>query len=289
MRGADGAEVREFSYDGFRYGCRVVRARRPRLDPVLIVGGAFQDKDSWRQHQPHFDTVADLVTVDLPGWGAADGLPARYGYDFLAAALEHLLTGLGLARVNLVGTSYGSLVAYCLAQRCQGRVARMVLSGAFDGAPAHARATHQRTVELLAAGRTVEFTEVMVSLLAPRTRAGVADGRNDALTEMLRAQFGGLTAEAAARYAENSARVLAHPRLRSGGHHVPTLVLAGELDLCTPPEAGQRVADMLPDAVFMTVPDAGHLLWLERPLEFVRLLDDFFSGRPVGELACAAR
>ncbi|ONK15493.1 alpha/beta hydrolase [Streptomyces sp. MP131-18] len=289
MSGHDTGEVREFAYEGFRYSCRVVAAHRPRLDPVLILGGAFQDKDSWRQHQPYFGAMADLVTVDLPGWGDADDLPARYGYDFLAAALEHLLTGLGRPRVNLVGASYGSLVAYCLAQRCPDRIARMVLSGAFDGVPAHTKATHERTVELLAAGRTVEFTEVMLSLLAPRTRAGAADGRNEALTQLLRAQFAGMTPEAAVRYAENSARVLAHPRLRSGGHEVPTLVLAGELDLCTPPETGRRVAAMIPGAAFVTVPDAGHLMWLERPRQFVGLLDDFFSGRSVGELACGAR
>ncbi|MEV7424930.1 MULTISPECIES: alpha/beta fold hydrolase [unclassified Streptomyces] len=46
---------------------------------------------------------------------------------------------------------------------------------------------------------------------------------------------------------------------------VPTLVLAGESDLVTPSTHSEAIGDLLPDAELVLVPDAGHLVMLERP------------------------
>jgi pimeloyl-ACP methyl ester carboxylesterase len=46
---------------------------------------------------------------------------------------------------------------------------------------------------------------------------------------------------------------------------VPALVLAGETDLVTPSSHSEAIADLLPDAELVLVPDAGHLVMLEHP------------------------
>ncbi|MFJ8674392.1 alpha/beta fold hydrolase [Streptomyces sp. NPDC093589] len=46
---------------------------------------------------------------------------------------------------------------------------------------------------------------------------------------------------------------------------VPALVLAGEQDLITPADHSQAIAELLPNAELVCVPDAGHLVMLERP------------------------
>ncbi|MFE2594886.1 alpha/beta fold hydrolase [Streptomyces sp. NPDC059396] len=46
---------------------------------------------------------------------------------------------------------------------------------------------------------------------------------------------------------------------------VPALVLAGESDLVTPSSHSEAIADLLPDAELVLVPDAGHLVMLEHP------------------------
>ncbi|MFD3584954.1 alpha/beta fold hydrolase [Streptomyces sp. NPDC058683] len=47
--------------------------------------------------------------------------------------------------------------------------------------------------------------------------------------------------------------------------NVPVLVLAGVQDLVTPSEHSEVIADLLPDAELVLVPDAGHLVMLEHP------------------------
>ncbi|WP_032756404.1 alpha/beta fold hydrolase [Streptomyces alboviridis] len=46
---------------------------------------------------------------------------------------------------------------------------------------------------------------------------------------------------------------------------VPVLILAGEKDLGTPSSHSEAIADVLPDAELILVPDAGHLVMLEHP------------------------
>ncbi|MFJ8248344.1 alpha/beta fold hydrolase [Streptomyces sp. NPDC094466] len=46
---------------------------------------------------------------------------------------------------------------------------------------------------------------------------------------------------------------------------VPVLILAGEKDLVTPSSHSEAIADVLPDAELVIVPDAGHLVMLEHP------------------------
>ncbi|MGW3956046.1 alpha/beta fold hydrolase [Streptomyces sp. NPDC004752] len=46
---------------------------------------------------------------------------------------------------------------------------------------------------------------------------------------------------------------------------MPVLVLAGVRDLITPSEHSEAIADLLPDAELVLVPDAGHLVMLEHP------------------------
>ncbi|WP_330242283.1 alpha/beta fold hydrolase [Streptomyces sp. NBC_00525] len=46
---------------------------------------------------------------------------------------------------------------------------------------------------------------------------------------------------------------------------IPVLVLAGDKDLVTPSSHSEAIADRLPDAELVIVPDAGHLVMLEHP------------------------
>ncbi|WP_255954182.1 alpha/beta fold hydrolase [Streptomyces odontomachi] len=58
-----------------------------------------------------------------------------------------------------------------------------------------------------------------------------------------------------------------HDRLAALDHfaRLPVLVLAGDKDLVTPSEHSEVIADRLPGVELVLVPDAGHLVMLERP------------------------
>jgi pimeloyl-ACP methyl ester carboxylesterase len=53
---------------------------------------------------------------------------------------------------------------------------------------------------------------------------------------------------------------------------VPTLVLSGDKDKLIPLEHSERIVEQLPDAEFVVVPDAGHMVLLEKPDEVTAAL-----------------
>src|SRR3712207_8640948 len=54
---------------------------------------------------------------------------------------------------------------------------------------------------------------------------------------------------------------------RSPGIEIPTLVLAGEGDLITPPEIAREMAEMIEWASLVIIPESGHLSSLEQRSE----------------------
>jgi pimeloyl-ACP methyl ester carboxylesterase len=53
---------------------------------------------------------------------------------------------------------------------------------------------------------------------------------------------------------------------------VPTLVLTGDADKLIPKEHSDRIVERLPDSEYVVVPDAGHMVLLEKPAEVTAAL-----------------
>ena len=53
---------------------------------------------------------------------------------------------------------------------------------------------------------------------------------------------------------------------------IPTLVLTGDKDTMIPKEHSELLIERLPDAQYVVVPDAGHMVLLEKPDEVTAAL-----------------
>lgn len=277
-------EVREHSFDDFRYESRVVRGTATGLAPVVLVGGAFQRKEDWGRLERGLLAHADVVTLDLPGWGTADLLPETYGADFLAAALDRLLDDLDLNQINVMAGSYGTGIAYRLAQTCPDRVSRMVLVGTMTEIPDHAAAAFRHTLDLLADNRMDEFVTATVDLCL--TREPTADVVSlAAIRRILLRRVETASADEIAKYVANTRRLLGHRFLDRGAPpHQPALVVTGEFDTFTTPLMCRELAATCVDSWLAIVRRADHLVHLERASELVDLATRFYAGEPIADL-----
>ena len=57
-----------------------------------------------------------------------------------------------------------------------------------------------------------------------------------------------------------------------------TLVIGAEYDGINPPELGREVADGIKDAEFELIKDAGHLVIVEQPDEFKKIVENFLKN-----------
>jgi pimeloyl-ACP methyl ester carboxylesterase len=60
--------------------------------------------------------------------------------------------------------------------------------------------------------------------------------------------------------------------------HCPTLVLVGDSDQLTPPDRAEEIANGIPAARLVTVPESGHSSTLEQPEFVTHALVGFLGG-----------
>jgi pimeloyl-ACP methyl ester carboxylesterase len=250
--------------DGYRCAFRRTGRSDPARLPVFFIAGAFQSMASWKHFVEHFEPTTSVLIADLPGTGDADVLPSDRGLDFLADAACALMDAGGIERAYVVGASYGSPVAYRLAQRHPERVARVALAGVMRKIPDHRRSAARATLDAASAGDTAAFAQrVIEGLLCGDPERPIE--RRRLATRVLSGQLRQMGELDLRRYQENTERLLHHTELDLD--HPPTapaLVFTGEHDIFTTPEYCREVAAALPNALYTTIKRADHLFHIER-------------------------
>ena len=98
-------------------------------EPVLLIP---QTPRSWRVYRrlmPLLATQYQVIAVDLPGLGDSDPLPEPFDVADLATSLAHVLDGLELDSVRVLGRHTGAAVGAELAASQPQRVVALVLHG----------------------------------------------------------------------------------------------------------------------------------------------------------------
>ncbi|MFI2911426.1 alpha/beta fold hydrolase [Streptomyces sp. PDY-4] len=285
----DSVEERRLAFQGFSYTCRIVHQSAPRTAPLLLLGGSSQDRYSWQSHEKWLAPLCTLITVDLPGYGTSDFLPARYDIDFLGDAVQHMLAEIGVPEVNLFGGCFGEVVGLRFAQRHPESVRRIIFAGAANRLPGIYTEAVPRLSQALGRGDIEGAAEGLVRLFMSNPEAGRVR-RHAAVARLLQRQFMNQTPEEVRKALEHNTRLVTHGCYEPlPVPEVPTLVFTGEHDTLCTPEMGRELAATMPGAWFTTVREADHLVTVERREESADLIARFCTDRPVDGLPyCSA-
>lgn len=229
---------------------------------------------------PQVETLAAAgyraVAWDMPGYGHSAPVEP-YTFKALAQSCIELIDGLQGGPVTLVGHGMGAMVALETAVRRPTLVSRLVLCGggpALD-AQAHADwvAPRLRAVESVQAVDGGSTMEQLAQTLVPQF---IGAG---ALPEGARLAEHALGQVYAGAYRRALEALPAFDRGASDFGHLtmPALVIGGGLDRCTPPPALEALAQVLPDARMLQLPNVGHWPQLEDPEGFDGALLDFLA------------
>jgi pimeloyl-ACP methyl ester carboxylesterase len=235
--------------------------------PVVFMHAASGTSESWAPQLPAFTTAGyRCLTYDRRGWGRSRPDPTGEQPGYVSDDLHRLVDHLGLDRFHIAGTAAGGIGALDYALTHPERVRSLVVADSIGGV------------------QDPEYLEVQHRLRPPEIQALPWELRE------LSAGYRGTTPEGTRRWIEierasrlEGAQGLAQqPRLpmtlaRLETLRVPTLVLAGEADLVSPPALMRMFAAHIPDCRFATVPEAGHAAHWEQPEVWNRLVLEFIG------------
>ncbi|MFF1655316.1 alpha/beta fold hydrolase [Streptomyces sp. NPDC058255] len=272
------------SHGGYKSEGRTLWHGDPAAETVVLIGGALQRKSAWGRFEAALAQTFHMFTVDLPGWGDADTLPASYGLDFLAGALHNLLEAAGHRQVHVLGASYGSGIAHRYAQTCPQAVRSLVLAGPLLWVPDAVREDLRRTVDLLADEHMEGFAELSADIIL-RSTPGERVTRQSAVRRILRSMFRDIGAADRDKYRNNTLRLLEQAPSPQPPITAPVMVATGEHDLFTPPDLCREVASACVDARVVLVRGVDHAMHLELPDLAGDLLTRFATGQSLDGLA----
>ncbi len=246
---------------------------------LVLVMGIGYDSSLWTLAQvPVLSTQFQVILVDNRDAGRSSKARHPYKIADMADDLAGLLDALGIQRSHLLGLSMGGMIALEFALRHGDRLDRLVLAGT-GAAPARSAVDPIQIwswVKANDATGEVFGGQQFVSLFSTaflRNHEAVRD-----TTELLASNPYPMSPEAYGRQADAYRQFDALDRLAA--ITAPTLVVVGEQDLLTPPWIAREVAEAIPGARFEVIRGDGssHVVPIECPDEFNRLVLDFFSG-----------
>ena len=235
---------------------------------IIFIHGAGGDHSVWVLQARYFAHHGfSVLAVDLPGHGRSDP-PVLETVPEMATWLLRLMDCAGVARAILVGHSIGALIALEATAQAPERIESLALLGVNFPMAVHD--------DLL--GRAAAHDHEALDLINSWGHGyGAHLGRNKvpglwmmggSIRLLERAPDGAVHADlrAAAGYdrgLEAAAKVAC-----------PALLLLGAGDRMTRPKTAQSLADAIPDATTIVLPNCGHMIMEECPDQALRTLID---------------
>jgi haloalkane dehalogenase len=249
--------------------------------PVLLLHGWPTSSFLWREVMRPIARANRVVALDLPGFGGSDKpLGIRYSFDFFGRALDLFLTHLDIDQLGLAVHDLGGPVGLHWALDRTGRVTKLTLLNTlvYPEFP-------EAVKEFVRACAAPELREKITSPsgLESIMRDGLADPAKLSAEVLAAVQEPFRTPEARHALADAgiglSRKGFVQIARKLSTLRIPVRVVYGARDRVLPDvaETMARVKIDLPQADVTILPNCGHFLQEEAPVEVGELLARFFA------------
>ena len=243
--------------------------------PVLLLHAFPLRAAQWNAQIEALSDRFRLIAPDLMGFGgsSAPDDESVYSMDSYADDVAGLLDELGVDKVALVGLSMGGYIAFAFLRRHRDRVSALVLADTkaeADPPEAKEKRTNQQA-QVRSEGTAGLIEGLSAALLGEATRT-----KNPEVVEATKALMdnphgGFVGALEAMKNRPDSGADLA-------SIDVPTLIIVGENDAVTPPDASRALHERIAGSRLVVIPESGHLSNLEAPEAFTGALGEFLAS-----------
>ncbi len=249
--------------------------------PVLLLHGWPTHAQLWRHALPLIGEHRRAIALDLPGFGASEkSLNPSYSFRFYDRLLTGFLDALGIDSVGLVVHDLGGPIGLHWVANNRSRVTDLVLLNTL------AFPEMSFAVKAFVAASFIPGARRVLSSrwgLGAAMRFGVTDKAriDDEVAAIYQDPFVSPTDRKALLKTAHSLHMGGFHTIEASlsDHKMPVKLLYGEDDRILP-NVGKtmaRVKQHIPHAQLDSIPNCGHFLQEDRPLEVAKRLEDFLS------------
>jgi len=277
-----------------------------RGEPLVVVhGGPGASHDYFLPYLLPLARRNRVVFIDERGSGRSQKLddPSGYTVESMVEDLEIVRQALGLNKINLLGHSYGGVLAQAYALKYQGNLSHLILASTFSSTramnevfrkqkekmPAELRGHIDRLESAGLYGQGPAYRrerysdEYMIAAWGegyfPYLYQNHPDPNYDPVINGIMSwdlyremwgEHGEFVIDGNLKSAEYTDRL---PAIK-----VPTLLIAGDHDECDP-SLSQVMHEKIAGSKLVILPKSGHMTFVDQPKLFVQRVDEFLHGR----------
>jgi 3-oxoadipate enol-lactonase len=232
---------------------------------VVCVHGLGGSSNTWSAMQSGLDTHRQ-VRIDLPGSGRSTLPIESLTIALFVQCLETVCKRLGIAQAHWLGHSMGTIVCQHLAVTAPSLVKSMVLFGPLVEPPETAREGIRARAEKVRLGGLQGLQETADTILTTAVSAHTKRNNPSAYAYVRESLFRqSPEGYAASCDALSQARGVDIDRIQ-----VPVLLVTGDDDKVSPPDAVQAMTRRMPSAKALVLTRCGHWTPIEKPHECAR-------------------
>lgn len=230
--------------------------------PVVLIHGAGGSHLYWPANIRRLAGY-EVYALDLPGHGRSPQT-RQESIQAYAESIVEWMAAAGLQQAILIGHSMGSAIAMTLAIESPRLIAGLGLLGSGARLKVNPQILEQIGDAEAFPAIVHKITQWSFSSQAPEILTSLAEKRlSEAGPQVLQGDFWACNAF---DIRDNLATITQ-----------PTLIICGQEDKMTPVQESRYLAENIPNARLALIPEAGHMLMLEKPERVAHLLDDFLS------------
>ena len=164
----------EFWLDGWKIEYLAIADPKTKYNtPIIIIGGAFQNFNSYKYCVEQLFHSGSVILIDLPSMGSNQQIYNR-NTGASAATLEladlsfmlgQWMDAMGIKNISVMGMSLGSVVASHFADQRPELVERMILMGVMQKTRPSWRMIMEESSKLMQEGRMQEFGQAVILYL----------------------------------------------------------------------------------------------------------------------------
>ena len=239
---------------------------------LLLLHSLLAERSSFDRILPELISRYRVTVPNLPGYGASGALAPPVSIEDYADWVAEMSAVLQLPPDTAVlGNGLGGFVAVALAARHGSSFGPLIVADALPGFPAEGKAPLRALAARVGEQGMAGALDIAIRRMFPEryiaSHPAVIEERKRALATADPTAFG--------RACLALAELDLAPRLATIANR--TLVIVGAEDRTTPPAIARELADAIPAARYMEIPDCGHCPQLEKPQELAALVNRFLS------------
>ncbi len=249
------------------------------LKPLVLLNGIMMNTVSWTPFIPNLTKYRKVIRIDMLDQGVSEKMDSQYTVDDQANLVISLLNNLNIDKYDLFGISYGAHTALTVATKDKEKVDKLSVFNCLpftnpllrEVGTSWKMAAEKNDPELF-------FYNSIPVVYSPKFYTEHNEwilARKPLLLQVFNEEF----LNSMIRLITSSESYDVREKLST--IEADTLVVGSSDDLLTPANLTATIADEIPNAKYVEIPNCGHASMYEKPNEFISILLGFLLHEDV--------